>query len=259
MNLEKGEVLRIEKTSIHDGNGLRTVVFLQGCPLRCKWCSTPESQKRCVTEGQATTMTVDEVIHEISKDEIFFFHSGGGVTLSGGEVLMQADFAGNILRQCRNLGIETAIETSLYADFSEIEKVLPYFSFMYIDFKVFDEDRHIFYTGVSNKKIKENLQKISQAFHGGITIRIPVVPSVNLFYENMEKTARFLTDKTRITHVELLPYHRLGLESYHKLKRPYELKDIKTPTEKEMQEMARVFLKVNPNFVMKIKGQRFSC
>ena len=112
-----GRVLRIEKTSIHDGEGLRTVVFLKGCPLRCKWCSTPESQRMEIEKGYGKDMTVEEVVKEICKDEIFFFHSGGGVTISGGEVLMQADFAKEILISCMEQGIPTAIETSLYSSY----------------------------------------------------------------------------------------------------------------------------------------------
>ena len=112
-----GRVLRIEKTSIHDGEGLRTVVFLKGCPLRCKWCSTPESQRMEIEKRYGKDMTVEEVVKEICKDEIFFFHSGGGVTISGGEVLMQADFAKEILIFYIEQRIPTAIETSLYSSY----------------------------------------------------------------------------------------------------------------------------------------------
>lgn len=112
-----GRVLRIEKTSIHDGEGLRTVVFLKGCPLRCKWCSTPESQRMEIEKRYGKDMTVEEVVKEICKDEIFSFHSGGGVTISGGEVLMQADFAKEILISCMEQRIPTAIETSLYSSY----------------------------------------------------------------------------------------------------------------------------------------------
>lgn len=255
MSEKKGRVLRIEKTSIHDGNGLRTVVFLKGCPLRCKWCSTPESQKKEFECGYGKDMSVDEVINEICKDEIFFFHSGGGVTISGGEVLMQADFAAEILKSCIEQGIETAIETSLYADFSVIEKLLPYLDAMYIDFKLFDESAHKFYTGVSNQKIKGNLEKTDKAFAGDIHIRIPVIPGVNMFRENMENTARFLSGLSHVQDVELLPYHRLGLETYRILNRVYTLKDVEPPTMEEMNKQALVFREINPRMPVKIKGE----
>ncbi|WP_017751888.1 glycyl-radical enzyme activating protein [Clostridium tyrobutyricum] len=257
MLISSGKVLRIEKTSIHDGDGLRTVVFLKGCHLKCKWCSTPESQKECITEGYGIEMTADEVVKEICKDEIFFFHSGGGVTISGGEVLMQADFTQEILRRSQKHGIATAIETSFFADFKEIEKLLPYLTSIYVDFKIFDEDRHIFYTGVSNQKIKDNLKKLDQVYRGKIYIRIPTVPTVNMTEDNMRKTAEFLSQLNHTRNVELLPYHRLGLNTYHRLNRVYELNGIEIPSMEDMQRMTEVFKEVNPEFTMKIKGELF--
>lgn len=257
MSILSGQVLRIEKTSIHDGDGFRTVVFLKGCPLRCKWCSTPESQKRCITEEYGTEMTVDEVVKEICKDEVFYFHSGGGVTISGGEVLMQVDFVQEILRESQKHGIATAIETSLLADYTEIEKILPYLNSIYIDFKIFDEDKHIFYTGVSNHRIKENLKRLDQVYEGPIYIRIPTVPTVNMTDDNMRKTAGFLSQLSHTRNVELLPYHRLGLDTYHKMNRVYELKDIETPSMEDMRRLAEVFKEVNYKFTVKIKGELF--
>ena len=186
---------RIEKTSIHDGEGLRTVVFFKGCPLRCKWCSTPESQRMELEKGYGKDMTVEEVVKEICKDEIFFFHSGGGVTISGGEVLMQAEFARDIL--------------------------------------------------VSNERIKENLMKADREFAGDIHIRIPVIPTVNMFEENMEETAKFLRRLKHVKDVELLPYHRLGLETYERLGRIYELKDINPPDREALMEMAEIIRRNN--------------
>ena len=250
-----GIVLRIEKTSIHDGDGLRTVVFLKGCPLRCKWCSTPESQPMAIEQGYGREMTVREVMKEICKDEIFFFHSGGGVTISGGEVLAQADFAEAILRVCRDEGIPAAIETSLFANFETIRPLLPLLDDMYIDFKVADDALHHEYTGVSNQQIRENLQRVDAAYGGRIHIRIPTIPGVNMTEENMRQTAEFLRALHRVTDVELLPYHRLGLETYRKLGRTYELPDIATPPMEEMRRMAEVIQGVLPDRVIKIKGE----
>lgn len=250
-----GKVLRIEKTSIHDGEGLRTVVFLKGCPLRCKWCSTPESQKMEEEFGYGVEMTPEEVVAEVCKDEIFFFHSGGGVTISGGEVLLQADFAREILKGCLEQGISTAIETSLFGDFAQVEKLLPYLQDVYVDMKLFSEERHQFYTGVSNASIKENLKKLDQCFLGAIHVRIPVVPTVNLSWENMAQTAEFLKNFRRVKDVELLPYHRLGLNTYAKMGRVYEMKDIEPPTQQEMREMAAVFGEIVPQMPVKIKGE----
>lgn len=249
-----GRVLRIEKTSIHDGEGLRTVVFLKGCPLRCKWCSTPESQRMEIEKGYGKDMTVEEVVKEICKDEIFFFHSGGGVTISGGEVLMQADFAKEILISCMEQGIPTAIETSLYSSYDKIRELLPYLTSMYIDFKVTDERLHEFYTGVSNKRIKENLVKVDAEFAGDIHIRIPVIPTVNMNENNTKDTIKFLSNLKHIKDIELLPYHRLGLETYERLGRVYELKDVEIPDMEMLKKMAKVIHEKISRCRVKIKG-----
>ena len=250
-----GRVLRIEKTSIHDGEGLRTVVFLKGCPLRCKWCSTPESQRMEIENGYGKDMTVEEVVKEICKDEIFFFHSGGGVTISGGEVLMQADFAKEILKSCIEQGIPTAIETSLYSSYDKIRELLPYLTSMYIDFKAADEKRHEFYTGVSNKRIKENLVKVDTEFTGDIHIRTPVIPMVNMFEKNMKEMIKFLKDLKHIKDIELLPYHRLGLETYERLGRVYELKDVEIPDMEILKKMAEVIRAEDSGATVKVKGE----
>ncbi|MCC3866687.1 glycyl-radical enzyme activating protein [Terrisporobacter mayombei] len=253
--VKKGIVLRIERASIHDGEGLRTVVFLKGCPLRCKWCSTPESQEKKIEYGYGKDMTVYEVVSEVCKDEVFFFHSGGGLTISGGEVLLQADFAKEILMECQKHGINTAIETSFFSQYSEIEKLLPYLNDIYVDFKLADEKSHIFYTGVSNSKIKENLLRLNKNFNGGIHIRIPVIPTVNFNKKDMEEIAIFLGKLENIVEVELLPYHTLGIDTYKKLGKEYELKNIKALEESKLKSTAEIFKKTIVNNAVKIKGK----
>lgn len=261
MNDRIGTVLRIEKTSIHDGDGLRTVVFFKGCPLKCKWCSTPESQYRyshCAS-GYGKEMTVSEVVKEICKDSVFFFHSGGGVTISGGEVLMQSEFAADILKECRMEGIQTAVETSLYGDYdTKIRPLLPFLCAMYVDFKIYDEEKHRFYTGVSNELIKSNLKKLQDDFQGLIHVRIPTVPGVNLSEENARDTAAFLKHLTKVKDIELLPYHRLGIDTYRKMDVSYELPETQTPEMKEMYRMAEAIKKTDPDRIVKIKGELFS-
>ena len=141
MSLE-GTILRIERSSIHDGEGLRTVIFLKGCPLRCAWCSTPEGQAEEIESAGGKTygsvMTVDELMTEVVKDEVFFFHSSGGITFSGGEPLQQADFVAEVLRRTQMLGINTAMESSLCFPFSELEKVLPHLNILFADLKHID-------------------------------------------------------------------------------------------------------------------------
>lgn len=258
MNELTGKVLRIERTSIHDGEGLRTVVFLKGCPLRCKWCSTPESQYRYSdrTTEYGKDMTVSEVVKEVCKDSIFFFYSGGGITISGGEVLMQSEFALEILKECMIEGMQTAVETSLYGDYeTKIRPLLPFLQAMYVDFKICNNEEHKYYTGVSNELIKSNLLKLQEEFQGCIHIRIPIVPGVNLYEENGRKTAEFLKSLTKVKDIELLPYHKLGIDTYQKMKVEYELSEIQTPDMKEMLRIAEVIKSVDPDRVVKIKGE----
>ncbi len=258
MNERIGNVLRIEKTSIHDGSGLRSVVFLEGCPLSCKWCSTPESQIRCKSADYGKKMSVAQVVKEIRKDSIFFFHSGGGVTISGGEVLMQPEFASEILKECRYDGMETAIETSLFANYDNIKLLIPHLTSMFIDFKIFDREMHKRYTGVSNDIIKSNLEALQEDFGGDIHIRIPTIPGVNMNEENMKNTADFLKGLKRVKDIELLPYHRLGIESYRKLGIEYELPEVETPDAEEMAEMARYIIEADPDRKVIIKGVPFN-
>jgi pyruvate formate lyase activating enzyme len=234
-----GRVLRIEKTSIYDGQGLRTVIFLKGCPLRCKWCSTPEAQNFEAEFGYGEDMAVSGVVEEISKDEIFFFHSGGGVTISGGEPLLQADFAARILKECMQRGIHTAIESSFYSDYRRIEKLLPYLKAVYVDIKHMDEEAHRTWTGVSNKRILENILRLDRSPHQTeLHIRMPVVPGINDGEKNLLAAAEFCKGLGKIHDIELLSYHRLGVGTYKKIGRDYELMDLAVPSKETLYKHA---------------------
>ena len=285
----KGVVLRIERSSIHDGSGLRTVVFLKGCPLSCQWCSTPESLKsqpergylesrcrrcgdcvqacptkalslqenslkrdmircrNCFTCANICThnavqiygkqMSAAEVVVEISRDEVFFFHSGGGVTLSGGECLQQISFVQTILRECRQRGINTAIETSLFAPWSDIEKVLPLLDTLFIDLKHPDSQRHITITGVDNTVVLENLMRLEESsFTGAIHLRIPLVPGINDSDSTLRKMLLIASKLNKINEIEILPYHRLGVTTYEWLEQDYLLSHVELPTREYIEE-----------------------
>lgn len=252
MKKEDGIVLRIEKTSIHDGHGLRTVVFLKGCPLKCWWCSTPESHCMAQEYGYGKNMSVQAVVKEVEKDEIFFFHSDGGITISGGEVLCQSDFATLILKECQKRGIDTAIETSFYSSYKEFEKLLPYLNAIFVDIKHMDEEKHMKYTGVSNQMILNNIRRLSQsAYRGKLHIRIPMIPGINMDSENMIQLADFCKKLKRLTDIELLPYHRLGMETYSKLNKEYKLKNTKIPTVDELTICAELIKKHAPQLIIK--------
>jgi len=203
-----GMVLRIEKTSIHDGDGLRTVVFMKGCPLKCWWCSTPESQNMEIQEYKnkkgelkryGELMSVNELVKQISKDEIFYFHSGGGVTFSGGEPLLQSSFVAEVMKRCKRMGINTALETTLITSYDDIEKVLPWLDALYVDIKHLSNEEHKRYTNVDNTLILENILKVDSSDHlVDIYIRIPVIPSVNDTNENLLSTIEFCNKLNKI-------------------------------------------------------------
>ena len=251
LNQITGKVLRIEKCSIHDGDGLRTVVFLQGCPLHCAWCSTPEAQDSFMPNvGYGKTMTAESVINEIAKDEIFFFHSGGGVTISGGEPLTQPEFTQAILSACKKMGINTAMETCAFGEYEVIEKLLPYLDLIYTDIKLMDDEQHIKWTGASNKTILENIKRLSHHFPDKLRIRVPFVPTVNSDDDSIRAIAEFCQSLGGIDLVELLPYHRLGLETYRKLGREMPLSDIMPSDSQAMETARRIFKEITPDIVV---------
>ena len=238
----KGMILRMEKSSIYDGDGLRTVVFFKGCPLRCAWCSTPESQNREIETTKDGTitygklMTVEEVLVEVRKDSLFYFHSGGGMTVSGGEVFAQPAFLLALLKRARFESIDSVIETSFLAPWEAVEPVLRTLDTAFVDLKIFREDRHKFYTGVSNQVILENIRKAgSSDFGNKLVIRTPLIPGVNDDEEELAGIGRFLSALPYVDHLQLLPYHRLGTDTYRKLGRAYTLKDVQVPSEEHME------------------------
>lgn len=246
---EKGEtygiVLRIERSSIHDGDGFRTVVFLKGCPLRCQWCSTPESQSFQIEPAEhhpyGKIMTVEEVMKEVRKDTPFFFHSGGGMTLSGGEILAQPGFTLALLQASRRECINTAIETSFFAPWAVITPILPYVNTAFVDIKMFSRELHKKYCGVDNQIILANLIQtnyIEKPFR--LIVRVPVIPGINDMEEELEQIGQFCAGLRHLHHVQLLPYHRLGTDTYKRLGRPYLLADVRSPSSEHMSRCREI-------------------
>ena len=245
-----GTVLRIERASVFDGDGFRTVVFLKGCPLRCKWCSTPESQSCQLEYADGSVygrpMTVEEVMREVRKDAVSFFLSGGGLTVSGGEALIQPAFTRELLRAANGECINTAIETSFFAAWELIEEILPFLNTAFVDMKAWDARLHRALTGVGNGTIKENLLK-TNGFEGDLklAVRMPVIPGVNDADEQIEHIARFCSNLTHLAYVQLLPYHRLGVDTYRKLGRAYAYPDLAAPDASYMEakrDIARAYV-----------------
>lgn len=231
---DKACVFNIQKFSIHDGPGIRTVVFFKGCPLRCFWCSNPESQdskpeQMWDTQKNAHTnvgeyKSMDEIITEVMKDEAFYEESDGGVTLSGGEVLYQAEFATELLRQLKAKGIHTASETTGFAKAETFSKFIEQVDLLYFDVKHHDELQHKTGTGVSLKPILKNLA-IAIEQKQNVVVRIPVIPNYNDGPTNAAAFAK-LFNQMNITEVELLPFHQFGEKKYSSLDRDYQMQDI---------------------------------
>ena len=245
---ETGRIFDIQKYSIHDGPGIRTIIFLKGCPLRCRWCCNPESQsyeiqtmklrdRPAKTVGQ--DVTVREVMEEVEKDRVYYRRSGGGLTLSGGECLMQPNFASAMLRAAHETGINTAIESTGFAPFETIQKLLPYLDYYLMDIKHIDSKKHKEFTGQPNERILENAFKIASSGSAELIIRVPVVGPFNGTEAEIAAIARFAKSLPGVRKIHLLPYHRLGQDKYEGLGRPYLMEGLTPPSKDHMQKLLK--------------------
>lgn len=204
-------------------------------------------------------MSTDEVVSVIKRDEVFYFHSGGGVTLSGGSVLAQADFAKELLEKCKESGTDTAAELEMQANFKEIEKILPLLDEVYVDIKHMDSEKHRYWTGWGNELILENILRASQCFKGrSFHVRVPLIPGVNDAEENIGRTARFCSKLENIKDLEFLPFHRLGRAAYENLQREYEFSGCPAMTLAQAEEKVRVLKDMRLAFPLKISGKVIS-
>ncbi|MDR1506658.1 MAG: radical SAM protein [Treponema sp.] len=225
-----GLIFNVQKFSIHDGPGIRTTVFFQGCPLRCKWCSNPESQekygKTAVLEGiqPAKAYSVDEIMAICLEDGPFYAESGGGVTLSGGEVLFQGEFAADLLARLGEKHIHRALETSGCADPALFKRLAALAELVLFDVKHHNRELHIKGTGVDTTVILENLRSLaalSAPAGPAVLPRIPVIPGYN---DGPADAAAFagLLASLGLKTVQLLPFHQFGRKKYDALGRVYE-------------------------------------
>lgn len=231
---EKACIFNIQKFSIHDGPGIRSVVFFKGCPLRCYWCANPESQsgkpeKMWDSQKKAQTTvgeykTISEIIDEVMKDEPFYLESGGGVTLSGGEVLAQAEVAIKLLEELKEKNVHTACETAGYTKPETFKRFIKNIDLLYFDIKHYDSKKHQQGVGVKNELILENLS-IALNEHPNVVIRIPIIPGYN---DTLEDAQQFgtLFNNIGAKSVELLPFHQFGEKKYEYLDKEYEMHDV---------------------------------
>lgn len=287
---QQAKIFNIQHFSLHDGPGIRTAVFMKGCPLRCYWCHNPESfiphpqiqffAAKCTSCGQcgkicpnahsgtsalftagctlcgdcakscwsgALTETgreisLDELYREVSADRDLYDKSGGGVTFSGGEPLMQHSFLYEALKKCHEGGISTAVETSGFAEWQAIEKLLPCLDYIYYDIKILDRDRHISGTGVSNERILRNLALLCGT-DKAVTVRVPVIPGFNDNEEDMESIAAMLAALNHVPQAELMPFHGICIGKYESLGMEYPAAGLTEPSPEKLRKLAEVYTK----------------
>ncbi|SHJ54838.1 trans-4-hydroxy-L-proline dehydratase activase [Paramaledivibacter caminithermalis] len=289
--MTQGIIFNIQKYSIHDGPGIRTTVFLKGCPLECWWCHNPESQKvkqqfifwhnKCIgcmdcekvcperaisfnkngfyndkskckfcekcaeicpsgaLELVGKKSSLDDVIKEVEKDRVFYEQSGGGVTFSGGEPLVQIDFLDSLLCASKQKGLHTAVDTSGYTSWGNIERIKDKVDLFLYDIKHMDDEKHKIYTGVSNQLILENLKKL--ALDGKkIWVRVPIIPSINDDDLNIQRTCEYISS-LNLRDVFILPYHNIAVDKYKRLNMGYRISDIQVPKDELMKKIADIF------------------
>ena len=289
----QGTIFDIKRFAVHDGPGIRTTVFLKGCPLHCLWCHNPEgisrqlqlifTPQRCIgcgnclevcpqkvhqlVDGQhliqwercqacgtcvegcyagalelaGREVTVEEVMEEVMRDRAFYEASGGGMTLSGGEPLAQYHFTQALLQAARAEGVHTALDTSGFAPWGQLEALLPDVDLVLYDLKHMDSERHVALTGVPNEGILDNLRRLDGAGQR-IWVRIPLIPGYNDEEPNYHALGQFLSGLRHIERIEILRYHRLAESKYERLGRDYPLQGLEPPTEEQTESRRQILL-----------------
>ena len=242
-----GRIFDIQKFCTHDGQGIRTVVFLKGCILRCRWCCNPESQEFEIQEMRTANgkrivgydTTVGNVIHQVLQDLPYYRRSHGGMTLSGGEALCQTEFVHALLTVAKEHGIDTAVETTACLPYYMIEPHIPLLNTILLDIKHMNSEKHEAFTTMRNELILSNAKKMARD-GAQIIVRVPTIPTFNDTEEEIRDIARFAASLPGVEEIHLLPYHRLGYDKYMGLGREYGMGDLTTPSAEKMERLRQV-------------------
>lgn len=233
----KGRVHSIDTFSTLDGPGIRTVIFMQGCALHCKYCHNPDTWD-CESKI-AREYTVNEIMQLLQRSQPYFIASGGGVTFSGGEPLLQAEFIREVFTFCREEKINTAIDSSLYISSEKLRLVLPYTDLVLADIKHMENTLSRFITGAGNSANLRNLELINRE---GIPvwIRYVIVPGITDQPEHLQAMATLAGSLSSVNRIDLLPYHALGAHKWELLGLDYELADIDPPSPEQMKSLRQL-------------------
>ncbi|HSG67914.1 MAG TPA: glycyl-radical enzyme activating protein [Bacteroidales bacterium] len=239
-------IFNLQRFSIHDGPGIRTTVFFQGCPLQCIWCHNPEGIPSHLDrpgngsfQGSIKIYTIESLLEEILKDKAFFEESGGGVTFSGGEPLMQSEFLIKILKKLRSIGIHTAIDTSGYAPSNIFKEVVALTDLVLFDLKIIDNKKHRTYTGIDNSQIHKNLNYLIEN-KTPFRVRIPLVNNITADNKNLEKIKQLLKGDAKVD-IDLLSYHDLGKGKREKMGMKTPAKALSAPSPHRLKEIHKLF------------------
>ena len=249
--MRQGVIFDIKRFALHDGPGIRTTVFLKGCPMRCPWCHNPESQgknrEKIGGEVIGIKQSVNQVMKELEKEVVFYDESRGGVTFSGGEPLTQLQFLSAILKECRKKEIHTTLDTTGCVSTRVFKTILPDVDLFLYDLKIMDEQKHIQFTGVSNRSVVANLKQLCRAGKR-VIIRFPVIPGITDSEENIKAVGTFVSSLEHIDEIDLLPYHHIADEKYRRMNRENRMKKmaVKPPTAERMAEIKQCFEKYTP-------------
>ena len=244
MKSKTGSIFNIQRFSVHDGPGIRTTVFFKGCPLSCWWCHNPECRSEFnIPQNNRFNkkFATGELLAEIKRDRIFYEESGGGVTFSGGEPLMQPAFLKTMLVLCKEEGLHTAVDTSGFGNQEDFRILAKNAELWLFDLKIMNSAEHLKYTGVGNKIILSNLELLLSE-QVNLIIRIPLIPGITATSENIQKIVVFLSSFSHKPKVNLLPFHRIADGKYEKL--GLQNKMLKTPgnSQKDSEKLKDIFL-----------------